>query len=145
MYTLVNILSSYFNLNVFIRVFVFLNIRVCTSILAYRCICPTSEMQTTLLSTYPPTLIATILRALREQRKESDQVHSVEEIAGPVPDIPLEYDQILKEGGKFWDDVNGGYLPDDLVLATRREEIVEWCSSAGWEGATPHFIAHTLY
>ena len=47
----------------------------------------------------------------------------VEEIAGLVPEIPLEYDQIMKGGGKFWDDVNGGYLLEDLVLAARREEI----------------------
>ena len=79
-----------------------------------------AEMQTSLLNTYPPNLIATILKALREQLKESDQLHSVEEIAGPVPEIPLEYDQILK-CGKFWDDVNGGYLPEDLVLARREE------------------------
>ena len=83
------------------------------------------EMQTTLLNTDPPKLIATILKALREQLKESDQLHSVEQIAGQVPEIPLEYDQIFKEGGKFWDDVNGGYLPEDLVLAARREEI-DW-------------------
>ena len=69
-----------------------------------------------------PKLIATILKALREQLKENDQLNAVEEIAGPVPEIPLEYDQILK-GGRFWDDVNGGYLPEDLVLAARREEI----------------------
>ena len=56
-------------------------------------------------------------------------MNAVEEIAGPVPEIPLEYDQILK-GGKFWDDVNGGYLPEDLVLAARREEI-EWVHSEG--------------
>ena len=71
------------------------------------------EMQTTLLNTYPPKLIATILKALREQLKENDQLNAVEGIAGPVPEIPLEYEQILKEGGKFWDDVNGGYLPED--------------------------------
>ena len=35
----------------------------------------------------------------------------------------------LKEGG-FWDDVNGGYLPEDLVLAARREEI-DWVHSEG--------------
>ena len=44
-------------------------------------------------------------------------------IAGPVPEIPLDYDQILKGGGGFWDDVNRGYLPGDLVLAAIREEI----------------------
>ena len=40
------------------------------------------EMQTTLLNTYPSKLIATILKAFREQLRESDQLHSVEEIAG---------------------------------------------------------------
>ena len=44
--------------------------------------------------------------------------------------IPLEYDQILKEGRSFWDDVDGGYLPEDLVLAARREEI-DWVHSEG--------------
>ena len=68
---------------------------------------------------------ATILKALREQLKENDQLNAVEEIAGPVPEIPFEYDQILKEGGRFWDDVNSGYLPEDLVLATR------WVHSVG--------------
>ena len=40
-----------------------------------------------------------------------------------VPEIPVEYEEILKDGGGFWDDVNGGYLPEDHVLAARREEI----------------------
>ena len=83
------------------------------------------EMQITLLNTYPPKLIAMILKALREQLKENDQLN-----AGPAPEIALEYDQILKGGGKFWDDVNGGYLPKDLVLAARREEI-DWVHSEG--------------
>ena len=86
-------------------------------------------MQTTLLNTYPPKLIATILKALREQLKENDELGAAEEITGPVPEVPLEYDQILN-GGRFWDDVNGGYLPEDLVLAARREEI-DWVHSAG--------------
>ena len=51
-------------------------------------------------------------------------------LQAPVPEIPLEYDQILKEGGRFWDDVNGGYLPEDLVLAARREES-DWVHSEG--------------
>ena len=74
-------------------------------------------------------LIATILKALCEQLKENDQLNAVEEIAGSVPGIPLEYDLILK-GGRFWDDVNGGYLPEDLVFAARREEI-DWVHSEG--------------
>ena len=76
------------------------------------------EIRLRLLNTYPPKLIATILKALRE----NDQLNAVEEIAGSVPEGFL---QILKEGGRFWDDVNGGYLPQDLVLAARREEI-DW-------------------
>ena len=83
------------------------------------------EMQTTLLNTHPPRLIATILQALREQLKENDQLNAVEDIAGPAPEIAIEYDQILKGGERFWDDVNGRYLPEDLVLAARREEI-DW-------------------
>ena len=74
------------------------------------------EMQTTLLNTYLPKLIATILKALRGQFKEDDQMDTVDEIAGLVTEIPLEYEQILKGGGRFWDDVNDGYLPEDLVL-----------------------------
>ena len=82
-------------------------------------------MQTTLLNTYPPKLSATILKTLREQLKKADQLNAVDEIAGPQPEIPLEYDHILKGGGQFWNYVNGGYLPEDLVLAAKREEI-EW-------------------
>ena len=48
------------------------------------------EMQTTLLNTYLPRLIATILKALREQLKENDQLNAVDEIAGPIPEPPLE-------------------------------------------------------
>ena len=47
------------------------------------------EMHTTLLNTYPPKLIATILKALREQLKENDQLNAVGDFAGPVPEIPL--------------------------------------------------------
>ena len=36
----------------------------------------------------------------------------------------------MKDGGGFWDVVNGRYLPDDLVLAARREEIA-WVHSEG--------------
>ena len=112
------------------------------------------EMQTTLLDTYPPNLITTILKALREQLKENDHLNAVEEIAGQVSEIPLEYEQILKGGG-FWDDVDGGYLPEDLVLAARREEI-DWvrpegvheivpmqeCRDAGNETVGPDLVGH---
>ena len=58
------------------------------------------------------------------------------QLAGPAPEIPLEYDQTLKEGGGFWDDVNGGYLPEDLVLTARREEI-KWVHSEGVYESVP--------
>ena len=48
------------------------------------------EMQTALLNTFHPKLIATILKALREQLKENDQLNAVDEIAGPIPEVPLE-------------------------------------------------------
>ena len=38
--------------------------------------------------------------------------------------------KILKGGGRFWDDFNGGYLPEDLMLTARREEI-EWVRFEG--------------
>ena len=43
---------------------------------------------------------------------------------------------ILKGGGRFWDDVNGEYLPEDLVLAARREEI-DWVHSEGVNEIVP--------
>ena len=88
------------------------------------------EVRATLFNTYPPKLMAQILKALLVQLQENNQLDAVEEISGPVPEIPLEYGEILKAGGGFWDDVGGGYLPEDLVLAARREEI-EWVHSEG--------------
>ena len=81
------------------------------------------EMHTTLLNTYLPKLIETILKALREQLKENDQLNADQEIAGPVPEVPLRIRSNLeRRRRRFWDDVNGEYLPEDLVLAARREE-----------------------
>ena len=64
-----------------------------------------------------------ILKVLREQIKENDQLSAAAKDCSPVPEIPLEYIQIVKDGGGFWDEVNGGYLPEDFVLADRREEV----------------------
>ena len=63
-------------------------------------------------------------------------MNAVEDIAGPAPEIPLEYDQVLEGGGGFWDDVNGGYLPEHLVLTARRDEI-EWVHSEGVYAIVP--------
>ena len=63
-------------------------------------------------------------------------MNAVEEIAGPAPEIPLEYGQILKQGGGFWENVNGRYMPEDLVLTARREEI-EWVHSEGVHEIVP--------
>ena len=89
-------------------------------------------MRPKLLNSYSPKLIATILKALREQLKENYQLNAVEEIAGPAPETHLADDQILKKKKRrrFCDDVNGGYLPEDLVLTSRREEL-EWVHSEG--------------
>ena len=65
------------------------------------------ETQATLFNTLPPKLIATDLKAPCVQLKGNDQLNAVKEIAGPVPEIPLEYEEIRKGGGGFWDDVNG--------------------------------------
>ena len=54
---------------------------------------------------------------------------AAEEIAGAVPEIVLDCDQIMKER-RFWDDVNGGDVPQDLVFVARREEI-DWVHSGG--------------
>ena len=70
-------------------------------------------VQTPLLNTYAPQLIATILMALLEKLKENDDLHAVEEIAGRVPAIT----HCIRTN------VNGGYLPDDLVLLARREKV----------------------
>ena len=78
-------------------------------------------------------MIATILKALREQLKENDQLNAVVEIAGPVPEILLEYDQILKGGGKFWDDASGWV---SARRSSRREEI-DWVRSEGVHEIVP--------
>ena len=55
------------------------------------------EMQTTLLNTYPPNLIETILKTLLEQLKEVDPLTAGEEIAGPATEIPFGDGQNLKK------------------------------------------------
>ena len=80
------------------------------------------EMQTTLLNTYPPNLIETILKTLREQLKGVDPLTAGEEIAGPATEFPLGVGQVYKKRG-FWVDVNGGNLQENFVLTARREEI----------------------
>ena len=54
-------------------------------------------MHTTLLSMYNPNLMETILKALRGQFEQDDQMDTAGENAGLVPEIPLECEQILKE------------------------------------------------
>ena len=47
------------------------------------------EMQTTLLNTYLPKLIATILKALREQLKANAQLNAVENLRAQYPKFLL--------------------------------------------------------
>ena len=56
-----------------------------------------SETHTTLSNMNNLKLMATILKALRGQFKEDDRMETAEEIAGLVPEIPRECEQILKE------------------------------------------------
>ena len=79
--------------------------------------------QRALLNTYPPKLIARILKVFVNKSKKTIK------IAGPVPGPSIEYKQILRDGEGFWDEVNGGYLPEDLVLARREENA--WVHSQG--------------
>ena len=88
------------------------------------------EVQTTLLNTYPPKLIATVLKALREQLKENDQFNAVEEMHALYPKSFFLYDQILKYGRGYWDDVHGRY-----------QKISCWLPDAkrlnGWDAMMP--------
>ncbi|CAK0815838.1 unnamed protein product, partial [Prorocentrum cordatum] len=74
---------------------------------------------------YPPKFVSAVLRALRRQLRKDGELNAVDEIAGPVPEIPIEYKEMLEKGGGFWDDVNGGFLPTEKVLAARQEEM-DW-------------------
>ena len=58
-------------------------------------------MQTTLSNTYRPTLIATILKARREQLKENELIECRRRDCKSVRDILIEYEQILKGGEGF--------------------------------------------
>ena len=49
------------------------------------------EVRTMLLNTCAPTPTACILKVPRDQLKDYDQLNAVEEIAGPVPVIRIEY------------------------------------------------------
>ena len=81
-------------------------------------------------------MIATILKALRQPIKENDQLNVVEEISGPVSEISIADARILRDGRGYWDDVNGGHLPEDLVWAARGEEM-SWVHSGGFYEIVP--------
>ena len=59
--------------------------------------------------------------------KEDGQPSPVDEIAGPVLESPEKYEEQSKQGGGFWDDVNGGYMPEDLVLAAPTRHCLGAC------------------
>ena len=59
------------------------------------------EMQTTLLNTYPPKLVATTLKALREQLKENGQVNAVEENCRPSTRNPSRVSSNLERMRKI--------------------------------------------
>ena len=63
----------------------------------------------TLLNMYNPTSMETLLKALREQSKEDDQMKSVGEITSSVAETLLDWESILKERGGFWEGHSGTY------------------------------------
>ena len=52
---------------------------------------------------YNPISMETVLKAIREQFKDDDQVKTTGEIAGSKPETSLEWEPILKERGGFWE------------------------------------------
>ena len=76
---------------------------------------------------YPPRLVTAVLRAIRDQLRHDGHLSAFEtDIAGPIAEeeeIPAEWRELFLEGGGFWDDVHGGWLPDKLVVAARAEEL----------------------
>ena len=55
------------------------------------------NMRSTLLDMNNLNLMETILKVLREQFKDNDQMKTAGEIAGSVPETSLECEPILKE------------------------------------------------
>ena len=76
---------------------------------------------------YPPRLVAGVLKAVRDQLRQDGHLSALESsIAGPIaeePEVPHEWRELLLQGGGFWDDVHGGWLPDKMVIAARAEEL----------------------
>ena len=76
---------------------------------------------------YPPKLVTAVLRAARDQLRLDGHLSALEsEIAGPIAEedeVPPEWRELLTQGGGFWDDVHGGWLPEKLVIAARAEEL----------------------
>ena len=85
----------------------------------------TLEMQPTLLNTYPPKLIATILKALREWPVECGWRD-----CGPSTRNPSWVRSNLERRRKILGWCQRWYLSEDLVVAARREEIY-WVHSEG--------------
>ena len=67
----------------------------------------TKLLDATLLDMCNPISMETILKALREQSKEDDQMESAGEIAGSVPETLLDWESILRGG--FWEGHSGNY------------------------------------
>ena len=60
------------------------------------------NLRRTSLNMYNPILMATILKALREQLEEDDQMNTAGEIAGSIPEPSRECEPVLKERRGFW-------------------------------------------
>jgi hypothetical protein len=70
---------------------------------------------------FPPLLVGVVLRKLAKQLAQGDSLSTMEILtAGPVPE-----ERVIGDGPwwRYWDDVNGGYLKPDKVLAARAVEL----------------------
>ena len=59
------------------------------------------DMHTTLLDVNILKPMETILKVLREQSEEDDQMNTAGETAGSIPETSLECEQVLKQRGGF--------------------------------------------
>lgn len=83
---------------------------------------------------YPPELVKTVLRALRQQLVEDGSISELElKTSGPVPSESIHKhfpDEVLQDAVRYYDDISGEELPPDLVEAGKQEEL-KWIRSIG--------------
>ena len=91
-------------------------------------------------ASYPPKLVAAVFQALKKQLLEDGELNELDiKYGGPVPSQPtfdFEDERLQEDFEKFWDNISGEELPNDLVKKARREEI-DWVRSIGLYDKVP--------